>query len=140
MVLKGLMMNESELFNRFDSISEESNKQISKKRTKYIKKNDILSEKRISKIQDVGSLFNKLIDELGLRSRIDLCQALLLWDQVVGEGIAGVTYAKSIDNGKLLVKVKDASWRNELSYLKLEIIENLNDRIGKKVVIDIIFY
>jgi len=140
MVLKGLIMNGSELFNRFDSISEESNKQISKKRTKYIKKDDILSEKRISKIQDVGSLFNKLIDELGLRSRIDLCQALLLWDQVVGEGIAGVTYAKSIDNGKLLVKVKDASWRNELSYLKLEIIENLNDRIGKKVVIDIIFY
>ena len=45
----------------------------------------------------------------------------------------------SIKRGKLFVRVKTPTWRNELVFLKSEIISKLNRRVGKKVVKDIVF-
>ena len=40
---------------------------------------------------------------------------------------------------KLHVKLKSSSLRNEFSYKKTEIINQINSRLGKKIIVDIIF-
>jgi len=49
------------------------------------------------------------------------------------------TDAESIRDGKLFVRVKNAAWRNELLYLKKEIIDKINGEMKQKIVKDIIF-
>ena len=69
-----------------------------------------------------------------------LIMALVYWDTVVGKEISEHTEPFKISNGTVFVKVNDTTWRNELQYFKNEIIEKLNNKIGKKVVNDIKFY
>jgi hypothetical protein len=38
------------------------------------------------------------------------------------------------------VKVDDDVWRNELTYFKRQIIEKLNEKLGKKTIKEIKFY
>jgi predicted nucleic acid-binding Zn ribbon protein len=61
------------------------------------------------------------------------------WGKIVGEKIAENTHPARFENGCLFVESSNASWRNELTFLKQEIIKKINDFTGKKVVQDIIF-
>ena len=40
---------------------------------------------------------------------------------------------------KLYVKLKSSNLRNEFSYRKTDIINQINSRVGKKLIVDIIF-
>jgi len=42
-----------------------------------------------------------------------------------------------VRDGALIVEVENSAWRNELYYLKAELIEQINKKIGKKVIHDI---
>jgi len=57
-----------------------------------------------------------------------------IWEQAVDEEIS--THAKPISfkNGKLVLKVIDPIWRNELNFLKSNIITSLNKFLDKKKV------
>ena len=91
-------------------------------------------------MKTLGQALSQLIKDLGIESEIIHNQAVQLWPEVVGKKIANITQAKKIDGKILFVKVKNDSWRNELVFLKKDIIERLNKRIGKKVVEDLRLY
>ncbi len=80
-----------------------------------------------------------LIQELGIGSRIKQLKVLDVWAEVVGEHIAKVTRPDRIERGKLVVHVKKATWRNELTFLKKDIIAKLNQILGEEIVKEIIF-
>jgi predicted nucleic acid-binding Zn ribbon protein len=80
-----------------------------------------------------------VIRELGLGKKIRQYEAIDVWKDVVGESIAGVTEAEYIAGGKLFVRVARPTWRNELVYLKRELMEKLNTALGDEIVTDIIF-
>lgn len=82
----------------------------------------------------------ELLKELGIENNVLHNQAIYLWPEVVGKRIAEISHAERIDRNILFVKVLNDSWRNELIYLKKDIIERLNKRIGKRVVDDIRLY
>lgn len=86
----------------------------------------------------VGDLLEPMFRELGLLNRFRQYKALEFWEEVVGETIARVTEPDSIEYGRLHVKVKDSSWRNELHFHKHEIMDRLNEKAGETVVKDII--
>jgi hypothetical protein len=44
----------------------------------------------------------------------------------------------SVKNGTLIIKVKSAAVRNELSYQKSEIIKKINKQVGNKILQEII--
>ncbi len=85
--------------------------------------------------EGIGSVLR----ELGLGPRMKQYEVLELWKEVVGEQIAGVTEAEHISGGKLFVRVARPTWRNELVYLKKDLIEKLNTVLHERVVTDIIF-
>jgi predicted nucleic acid-binding Zn ribbon protein len=91
-------------------------------------------------MKTLGQALSQLIKDLGIESEIIHNQAVQLWPEVVGKKIANITQAKKIDGKILFVKVKNDSWRNELVFLKKDIIERLNKKIGKKVVEDLRLY
>lgn len=80
-----------------------------------------------------------LLAKLGIERKLKQQQALLLWDKVVGEKIASRTRAVGLENGKLFVGVDSASWRNELIFMKGDIIVKLNAEVGDRIVEDIVF-
>lgn len=91
-------------------------------------------------MKTLSQALGELIKDLGIEGEIRHNQAIQLWPEVVGKRIANISHAERIDRNILFVKVNNDSWRNELIFLKKEIIERLNKRIGKNTVKDIRFY
>ncbi len=89
--------------------------------------------------KDIGSSLERLVDELGIRKKLDEYEAVLRWESLVGEHIARAASAVKIVKGVLLVRVRTSTWRNELSLRKPEIIRTLNSGLGREVVKDIRF-
>jgi len=94
---------------------------------------------RLEKTSSAGAVISQLIERMGATDRIRQQRAVLIWAETVGEKIAAVAEAESIDHGKLKVRVSSPTWRNELVYLKKEIRDQLNGRLGETVVSDIVF-
>lgn len=61
------------------------------------------------------------------------------WGEIVGERIASEARAVAVENGAVFVHVPSAAWRNELTFLKADLLKKIHDFIGKPVVQDIIF-
>lgn len=76
---------------------------------------------------------------LGIGTKLKQYEVLDLWSQIVGEQISKVTNAEILRDGKLFVSVKHSTWRNELVFLKNEIINKINKEMKSEVVKDIIF-
>jgi len=87
----------------------------------------------------LGGVLQNLLKNLGLEKRIKEQKLILDWDKIVGNKIAEKTKAFKIEGNKLFVKVESPSWRNELFYLKKDIINKLNQSVKQEVIKDIIF-
>jgi len=92
----------------------------------------------MKKTAELGSVLKKLLRDLHIEKKVYQNQALLVWNEVVGEKISKISHAESVENGILFVHVENPSWRTELSYLKRDIINRLNNRIGMNIITDII--
>ncbi|RMD87981.1 MAG: DUF721 domain-containing protein [Calditrichaeota bacterium] len=62
-----------------------------------------------------------------------------IWPRAVGEQISGVAKPSYFKDGVLHVKVSSAVWRNELSMMSPQIIEKLNELLGRQAVQQIVF-
>ena len=81
----------------------------------------------------------ELIGGLGIKKRIDEYQAVVRWQEIVGEHIAKISEATRIRQGILFVRVSASTWRNELQLRKPEIMKKLNKALGEDLVKDIKF-
>jgi len=89
--------------------------------------------------ESLGGVLQNLLKNLGLEKRINEQKLILNWEKIVGARIAEKSKAFKIEGEKLFVKVESPSWRNELFYLKKEIIDKLNQSVEQEVIKDIIF-
>jgi len=80
-----------------------------------------------------------VIAELGIGGKLKQYEVLEQWHAIVGEQISRVTVPERMEAGKLFVHVTRSTWRNELIFLKAELIVRINTAIGQQVVNDIIF-
>lgn len=92
----------------------------------------------------LGNVLNDLLQQYGLTQRLKEFQAVEYWPEIVGESIAKRTLAREVRDGRLYVEVSSldnasSAWRNELYFLKAEIISKLNKRIGQNIIHDIMF-
>jgi predicted nucleic acid-binding Zn ribbon protein len=89
--------------------------------------------------RQIGGSLDSVLSKLGLSVKLRRFQVLELWSSIVGEQIASVTTAERMDGDKLLIRVSRAPWRNELIFLKKELIAKINSAMNQEVVKDIIF-
>ena len=87
----------------------------------------------------IGKVLKKSFKELGIEKPLLRYQALTVWDRIVGKRIAGATEPIRVSGGKMFVKVKNDTWRNELVFHKKAIIKKLNDQCGARIIDDIVW-
>ena len=85
------------------------------------------------------TVFDALYKELKFESASEEFRILKMWKDVAGLYITKVSQVEKIERGMLYVKVKNATWRNELMFKKASIVQEMNKRLGKESVKDIIF-
>lgn len=89
-------------------------------------------------VKPLGELIKEFYSSHKGAGYMDEMKAVTLWPKVVGPFIASHTIDLSIKNGVLYVRVDSDALRNELSYSLSLLVKNLNERVGKEVVQDIV--
>ena len=79
-----------------------------------------------------------MVQDLGLRPKMDELDAISAWDHVAGGMIAKHTRNIRLRHGQLRIRVDSAPLKQELSYQKEGLIKLLNDRLGRVVVKEIL--
>ena len=95
--------------------------------------------KRASRPEKIDRVLTRTLKRLKIDRRLKEESALLKWGEVVGERIASQTNPLRVRDSILFVRVENASWRNELVFLKGSIIKELNQSVGANVIKDIVF-
>jgi predicted nucleic acid-binding Zn ribbon protein len=90
-------------------------------------------------VKTVGAALQELIRDLGISKPIQRHTALVIWPEVVGETISRATHPEYVSGDRLIVKVQNHAWRNELVYQKAAILSKLNRTLKEAVIKDIVF-
>ena len=91
------------------------------------------------RINQIKSVLSSIIKAYGLEKKIKEISVLTSWEEIVGENISRFAKATRIKKGVLIVSVENSTWRNELSFMKSQIIDKINKHLNEEIVKDIIF-
>jgi len=89
--------------------------------------------------EKVGGLIAGLMQRLGLSARLEKQSAVTMWAELIGPKLAEETKALRIDGDTLIVKVERAAWRQQLTFMKPDLVAKLESALGKGCVKDIKF-
>ena len=93
---------------------------------------------RKSNQQSIGAVIKKLLKNQKLEGRLKELDVLKLSEELLGKNLMKYINDLSVKNGTLIIKVKSAVVRNELSYQKSEIIKKINEQVGNEILKEII--
>lgn len=89
--------------------------------------------------QGLDNSLSILFNELGIERKIKKYRAMTEWPEIVGDRISKVATPEKITENILYIKVKNSSWRNELIFMKHEILKKIDKAIGGGIIQDIKF-
>jgi predicted nucleic acid-binding Zn ribbon protein len=93
---------------------------------------------RRSEFRSLGSAIKSFLKEEKIDGKIAEIEAVGLWESVIGKQIARATSSIYIKDGTLYVHLKSSIVRNELMMMRNEIMQEMNRRVGSRVVKSII--
>lgn len=93
--------------------------------------------RRNSNERSLKEALEALIQDYGLRGKLDEQAVRAGWTEVAGEMIARHTMRIDLRQGKLTVKVDSAPLRQELHFMRTTLVELLNRRFEREVVTEI---
>lgn len=96
-------------------------------------------DRRNSGLERMDSVLADVLDEAGVRDHVERVRVLELWPEIVGEQVARVTRAKSVDEATLIVEVRSSAWLMELNVLKGDIVRRANERLSDTSIEKIVF-
>lgn len=67
-------------------------------------------------------------------------RACYLWPEIVGPGINRYTFKRYVDNGVLHVYMTSSVLKNELSFNRSALVEQINRAVGEQAITSIIFH
>ena len=98
------------------------------------------SNNALPSAETIGSIISRLLSGSKWAEQVKDSRIFLIWDSVVGPAIAQHAQPSALRSGKLFVYVDSSAWLAQLDrYLKTSILKRLNEKLGKKVVVKIIF-
>ena len=78
-------------------------------------------------IHNVGDVIKKLMKNPKLAAKLDGLDVLAIWNDLIGDALTKYIVDQKIYKGVLYVKLKSAPMRNELSYKKTELQQEINE-------------
>ncbi|MBR5038126.1 MAG: DUF721 domain-containing protein [Prevotella sp.] len=91
-------------------------------------------------IHDVSELVNVFLRQNGLETPLLQRRLIDSWEKVAGKVIERYTEEKYIRNQVLYVKLSRPALRSDLSMMRTDLVNRLNQEVGAKIIIDIRFY
>jgi predicted nucleic acid-binding Zn ribbon protein len=95
--------------------------------------------KKMDKPAPLGKILQQALKASRIDVDLDACKLWHYWKDIVGPAVAENARPEAIRGKSLLVNVSSAPWMQQLQFLKPELIEKLNETLGKEVVRDIRF-
>tara|TARA_B110000046_G_scaffold52102_1_gene58191 strand:- start:64677 stop:64967 length:291 start_codon:yes stop_codon:yes gene_type:complete len=89
------------------------------------------------KEKPLKQLVDKMLRSYGLGDKLDEMSLVKSWEELVGKMIANHTKEIYFSKGVLFVRLDSSTLRQELSYVKSDLIQRLNEKAGKVMVKDI---
>jgi len=89
---------------------------------------------RRSEFQSLGSAIKDYLKEEKFDTKLAELEAVNLWESLIGKQIARATSSIYIKDGILYVHLKSSIVRNELFMMRNEIMQAMNQQIGRRVV------
>ena len=89
--------------------------------------------------KSLGDALGDVINQLGIKRKLDETRAIEAWHQIAGPTINEVTESVWMERKKLLVKVSSSVWRQELHLQRQAWLKRLNEQAGDYVVQEIVF-
>jgi predicted nucleic acid-binding Zn ribbon protein len=87
----------------------------------------------------IDTIIGRTLKNLKIERRVKEETVILNWDKIVGKRIALQSAPLKVKDSILFVRVENASWRNELVFLKSKIVTELNQSVRANVIKDIVF-
>lgn len=91
----------------------------------------------MAQFERIGGPLADLLRSLGLEKPMEGWEAVECWPETVGERVAAHAKAVNFRDGVLFVEVDTAAWMNELAYLRRRMVNDLNEKLGRKTVTEI---
>ncbi len=82
----------------------------------------------------IGALLEEFIKEEGLEEGLERVRIYQCWNLVVGEQFAQYTSSKYYSNGTLFCTIKSSMVRNQLYFMKDDILAQMNKMLNGTVV------
>ena len=89
-------------------------------------------------VKPIGDLIKEFYELHKGSGYLDEQKAIQAWPQVVGPFIASHTIDLSVKNGVLFVRVDSDALRSELGFSKSILLTNLNNKVGREVVSEMV--
>jgi len=93
----------------------------------------------MSEAKRLGDLINEFTHQDGVSGKLRSYQVVGEWENIVGSLIGKNTELARIENGTLYVKVKSGLWRNELIFMKPNILRKIKENYPDSGIEDIFF-
>ena len=93
--------------------------------------------RRKDNTQNISAIIKKLMNNPKLDKRLEQLDMIDVWNDYMGNQFKKYIDDVSVHKNILCIKLNSAALRNELSYQKSAIIQEINDRIGKEVLLDL---
>ncbi len=98
-----------------------------------------MKSNRKGKCVHIGEILNQVVNSVRSESDSQLTKVWEIWSEAVGQTIAANAQPAAFKGDLLLVNVTSSPWLHQLQFLKKEIINKLNQNLGKNLINDIRF-
>ena len=92
-----------------------------------------------SNMNSLSTIMRKILKNPKLSKRLDNIKIIEIWNELIGSNLQKYVLDSKVYNGKLFIKLKSSTLRNEFAYKKSELLKQINKSFGKKIIDDIIF-
>jgi len=90
------------------------------------------------KPESIEHILKNFLKKIPQKTELRRGMVLHFWPEVVGDNISSVTKNLRFEGDKLFVNVESDVWRHEIHANRYSIVKRLNDKVGSKVVKEIV--
>ncbi|MFH1052152.1 MAG: DUF721 domain-containing protein [bacterium] len=80
------------------------------------------------------TLLDKLVETKGWEDKLDEAKLPAIWNDIVGDKIAKHAKTGKFQDGVLTIITESSTWRSELRLRAEELVNKLNEKLGKNII------